>query len=92
MDIDGHSIYARYYPGSVQIAIVANNPDEQDVRTLKLGQRQGDKLRATYEFAEDYVQAIQNGSGLQGLVERYRQEYDPIHAAGPVVEGIKVSV
>ena len=91
VDIDGHSIYARYYPGSVQIAIVANNPDEQYVRTLKLGHRQGDKLRAAYEFAEDYVQAIQNGSGLQGLVERYQQEYDPIRAASPVVEGIKVS-
>jgi hypothetical protein len=77
IDIDGHSIYARYYPGPVQIAIVANNPDEQYVRTLKLGQNQGaDKLKATYEFAEDYVQAIQNGSGLRGLVERYQQEYD----------------
>ncbi|MEM1307998.1 MAG: hypothetical protein AAGF98_00605 [Cyanobacteria bacterium P01_H01_bin.153] len=91
VDIDGHSIYARYYPGPVQIAIVANNPDEQYVRTLKLGHRQGDKLRATYEFAEDYVQAIQNGSGLQGLVERYQQEYDPIRPASRAIEGVKVS-
>lgn len=74
VDIDGNSIYARYYPGPVQIGIVANNPDEQYARTLKLGQHQGDKLRSTYEFAVDYVQAIQNGSGLHGLIETYEAQ------------------
>ncbi|WP_204141918.1 hypothetical protein [Halomicronema sp. CCY15110] len=74
VDIDGHSIYARYYPGAVQIATVANNPDEQQVRAMKLGQLRGNKLRATYEFAEDYTQAIQNGAGIAKLAEKYQQE------------------
>ena len=94
VDIDGHSIYARYYPGAVQIAIVANNPDEQQVRAMKLGQLRGNKLRATYEFAEDYVQSIQNGAGIAKLAEKYRQEANQLRPerAEPPAEKAQVGV
>jgi hypothetical protein len=94
VDIDGHSIYTRYYPGAVQIAIVANNPDEQQVRAMKLGQLRGNKLRATYEFAEDYVQSIQNGAGIAKLAEKYRQEANQLRPerAEPPAEKAKVGV
>jgi len=92
VDIDGHSIYARYYPGPVQIAIVANNPDEQYARTLKLEQSRGNKLRATYEFAVDYVQAIQNGAGLHGLIEAYEQQSSQTASAiSAVTDVVQVS-
>jgi hypothetical protein len=92
VDIDGQSIYARYYPGPVQIGIVANNPDEQYARSLKLGRQGENKLKGTYEFAEDYVQAIQNGSGLSGLIERYeeRQQVQTVQEQ-PFTADIKVS-
>ncbi|NEQ48220.1 MAG: hypothetical protein F6K00_33680 [Leptolyngbya sp. SIOISBB] len=91
VDIDGHSIYARYYPGPVQIAIVANNPDEQYARSLKLASSRGSKLRSTYEFAVDYTQSIQNGAGLKGLIEQYEAQPAPEPTRGiEVVEAVKV--
>ncbi|MEM9817781.1 MAG: hypothetical protein AAF827_15440 [Cyanobacteria bacterium P01_D01_bin.6] len=67
LDIDGISIYCRYYPGAVQIAAVANNPDEQVARDRVLAQFRGRKLEGMARFAELYANAIRNGGSLDEL-------------------------
>jgi hypothetical protein len=64
LDIDGIYTYCRYYPGAVQIAVVANNPDEQLARTRVLAQYPSDKLLGISNFAHQYVNAIRNGTSL----------------------------
>ena len=64
LDIDGVFTYCRYYPSSLQIATVANNPDEQSARSRVLAQYPGNKLLGMAKFADLYCQAIRNGSDL----------------------------
>ena len=64
LDIDGIFTYCRYYPSPLQIATVANNPDEQNARSRVLAQYPGNKLLGMAKFAELYCQAIRNGSDL----------------------------
>ncbi|WOD37165.1 hypothetical protein [Nodosilinea sp. E11] len=71
LDIDGHYLYCRFYPGAVQIAAVANNPDEQELRDLMLVRlRPQGKFKAMAQFAERYVDAIRNGGGIVDLIEQ----------------------
>lgn len=71
LDIDGQYLYCRFYPGAVQIAAVANNPDEQELRDLMLHRlRYEGKFKAMARFAECYVNAIRNGGGIADLVEQ----------------------
>ncbi|MDX2098412.1 MAG: hypothetical protein SFW36_11600 [Leptolyngbyaceae cyanobacterium bins.59] len=67
LDIDGTYTYCRYYPSSVQLATVANNPDEQAARARILTQYGGDKLRAMAKFADLYVSAIRSGRSLDTI-------------------------
>ena len=67
LDIDGNYTYCRYYPGAVQIASVANNPDEQLARTRVLAQYPGQKLLGMAKFADQYVNAIRNGTSLDSI-------------------------
>lgn len=64
LDIDGVFTYCRYYPSQMQIATVANNPDEQDARSRVLAQYPNNKLLGMAKWAEQYCQAIRNGSDL----------------------------
>lgn len=64
LDIDGVSTYCRYYPGAVQIATVANSPDEQLARTRVLAQHHNNKLVGMAKFADLYCAAIRNGTDL----------------------------
>lgn len=67
LDIDGTYTYCRYYPSPVQIAAVANNPDEQLARARVLAQYHGDKLLAMAKFADLYVAAIRSGRSLEEI-------------------------
>ena len=67
LDIDGTYLYCRYYPGAVQIAAVANNPDEQLARDRVFAQYQGRKLEGMARFADAYANTIRNGSSLDDL-------------------------
>ena len=67
LDIDGNYIYCRYYPGAVQIAAVANNPDEQAARDRVFAQFRGRKLEGMARFSESYANAIRNGASLDEL-------------------------
>lgn len=67
LDIDGTYTYCRYYPSSIQIATVANNPDEQAARSRVLAQYPAQKLLGMAKFAEQYVSAIRNGASLETI-------------------------
>jgi hypothetical protein len=67
LDIDGTYTYCRYYPGAIQIASVANNPDEQSARARVLAQYPDNKLLSMAKFSEQYVAAIRNGSSLDQI-------------------------
>jgi hypothetical protein len=63
LDIDGLYTYCRFYPAYVLLAAVANNPDEQIVRTWFL-KHYDDKFIALAEFAKYLVDSIRNGQPL----------------------------
>jgi hypothetical protein len=69
LDVDGTYTYCRYYPSAVQLATVANNPDEQAARARVLAQYPGNKLLAMAKFAEQYVTAIRSGSSLDAIAQ-----------------------
>ena len=52
LDIDGVSTYCRYYPSPMQIATVANNPDEQLARSRVLAKYPEHKLLGMAKFAD----------------------------------------
>jgi hypothetical protein len=74
LDIDGVFIYCRYYPSAVQLAIVANNPDEQLARSRVMLQYPSDKFMGTVRFAEQYTAAIRSGSSLEKIGVQQREE------------------
>jgi len=55
--------FCRYYPGYVQLAAVANNPDEARARTECL-RSHPDKYEGMAAFAQTLVQAIREGKKL----------------------------
>jgi hypothetical protein len=67
LDSDGLYTYCRYYPSPVQLATVANNPDEQAARSRVLAQYGGNSLLGIAKFAEQYVAAIRGGSSLEAI-------------------------
>ncbi|MBW4626848.1 MAG: hypothetical protein KME49_15435 [Brasilonema octagenarum HA4186-MV1] len=57
LDDNGVYTYCRYYPGYEQLAVVANNPDEQAARNQAM-QRYGDKFEAVSHFARQLIGSI----------------------------------
>ena len=57
LDHNGTYTFCRYYPGEIQLAAVANNPDEQIMRTEFL-EREPDRAFALASFAQHLVRKI----------------------------------
>lgn len=57
LDDNGVFTYCRYYPGYEQLAVVANNPDEQAARNQAMLQY-GDKFEAVAHFARQLIGSI----------------------------------
>ncbi|MEC4815688.1 MAG: hypothetical protein SAK29_20795 [Scytonema sp. PMC 1069.18] len=57
LDDNGVYTYCRYYPGYEQLAVVANNPNEQAARNEAMLQY-GDKYEAVSQFARQLVRSI----------------------------------
>lgn len=57
LDDNGSYTFCRYYPAYVQLAAVANNPDEQSARTEAL-KRYGDKYEGIAMFARQLIASI----------------------------------
>jgi hypothetical protein len=57
LDNNGTYTFCRYYPGYEQLAVVANNPNEQTART-KIMQEYQDKYEAVSTFARQLVASL----------------------------------
>ena len=60
LDDNGLYTFCRYYPGYEQLAVVANNPEEQAARQRTMG-RYGDKYEAISAFARQLVSSLRDG-------------------------------
>jgi hypothetical protein len=58
LDDNGKLTFCRYYPAYCLLAAVANNPDEQELRTLFLNKYKYDPILGLFRFSEDYVKMI----------------------------------
>ncbi|MGB3312175.1 MAG: hypothetical protein WBA86_20685 [Nodosilinea sp.] len=76
LDNNGLYTYCRYYPAFVQLAAVANNPDEQTTRDLVL-RHAPDTFTGLAEFARLLVLSIQSGEPLSVITERWFAERNP---------------
>ena len=59
LDDNGKYTFCRYYPAYCLLAAVANNPQEQELRTLFLLKYKDDPLTGMVRFSEIYVKMIQ---------------------------------
>ena len=67
VDADGMLSHCRYYPSEVQLAIVANNMEEQAARSRVLKRFTGQKLRGYIEFSRQYAKTIRNGKSMEDI-------------------------
>ncbi|MEO1144135.1 MAG: hypothetical protein AAFY26_00835 [Cyanobacteria bacterium J06638_22] len=67
LDIDGNIIFCRYYPSAVQLAAVANNPDEQEARDRVMRLYPQDHLKGMATFSKLYFNAIRGGTDLDDI-------------------------
>lgn len=58
LDDNGKLTFCRYYPAYCLLAAVANNPDEQELRTLFLKKYQHNLLLGMFKFSEDYIRSL----------------------------------
>jgi hypothetical protein len=67
VDADGMLCHCRYYPSEVQLAIVANNMEEQEARDRVLQRFEGDKIKGYVAFSKLYANAIRNGEAMEKI-------------------------
>ncbi|MBD2458301.1 hypothetical protein H6G80_30070 [Nostoc sp. FACHB-87] len=60
LDDNGKLTFCRFYPAYCLLAAVANNPYEQELRTLFLKQYQNNQLLGLVRFSEDYIRMIRD--------------------------------
>ncbi|BAZ33826.1 hypothetical protein NIES4074_63400 (plasmid) [Cylindrospermum sp. NIES-4074] len=60
LDDNGKLTFCRYYPAYCLLASVANNPNEQELRTLFLKHYQDNPLLGLVKFSEDYIRMIRS--------------------------------
>ncbi len=65
LDDNGKFTFCRYYPAHCLLASVANNPQEQDMRTLFLNKYKDDPMLGMVRFSEAYIKMIR-GEELTG--------------------------
>lgn len=68
LDDNGKLTFCRYYPAYCLLASVANNPKEQELRSLFLKYYQDNPLLGLVKFSEDYIRMIR-GEELSELAK-----------------------
>jgi hypothetical protein len=63
LDDSGIYTFCRYYPAYVQLAVVANNPDEQAIRAQYL-REYADKFEAIAFFSQLHSRSLRSGASL----------------------------
>ncbi|MEM9908613.1 MAG: hypothetical protein AAF921_26745 [Cyanobacteria bacterium P01_D01_bin.44] len=66
LETDGVIFYCRYYPSDLQLAIVANNTDEQAARN-RFMEKASNRLEGYVRFSEEYANCIRNGLSLEDI-------------------------
>ncbi|MEG3437883.1 DUF87 domain-containing protein [Pannus brasiliensis CCIBt3594] len=72
LDDSGIYTFCRYYPAYVQLAVVANNPDEQAIRAEYLS-RYPDKFEAIAFFSRILSRSLRSGESLSELFEEEKK-------------------
>lgn len=72
LDDSGIYTFCRYYPAYVQLAVVANNPDEQAIRAEYL-RHYSDKFEAISFFSQLHSRSLRSGTALVDLFEAQRE-------------------
>lgn len=67
VEADGMVSHCRYYPSEVQLAIVANNMEEQQARNRVLKRFPGKKLEGYVEFSKAYARTVRNGDDMESI-------------------------
>ncbi|MEC4816188.1 MAG: hypothetical protein SAK29_23405 [Scytonema sp. PMC 1069.18] len=75
LDDNGKLTFCRYYPAYCLLAAVANNPDEQELRTLYLKKYQNHPLLGLVNFSKTYVSMIR-GDELNEEAKELLQQSD----------------
>ena len=78
LDDGGIYTFCRYYPSYVQLGVVANNPDEQTIRSMYLS-RYPDKFEAVAQFSKLLSRSLRSGIPLTQLEQS--QNFQPNHLA-----------
>jgi len=60
LDDNGKLTFCRYYPGHCLLAAVANNPNEQELRTLYLKKYSDNPMFGLVKFSEAYIQMLRD--------------------------------
>lgn len=80
LDDNGKFTFCRYYPAYCLLAAVANNPHEQELRTLYLTKYKDDLLTGMVRFSEAYIMMVR-GEELTGeaneLLEQAKNKFKP---------------
>ncbi|MHC5731443.1 MAG: hypothetical protein ACYTXY_46640, partial [Nostoc sp.] len=58
LDDNGKLTFCRYYPAYCLLAAVANNPNEQELRTLFLNKYADNPMLGMVRFSEAYIQML----------------------------------
>lgn len=58
LDDNGKLTFCRYYPAYCLLAAVANNPDEQELRTLYINKYKHNPMLGMVKFSEAYVRMV----------------------------------
>jgi hypothetical protein len=69
LDDNGKLTFCRYYPAHCLLAAVANNPNEQELRTLFLNKYADNPMLGMVKFSEAYVQMIRGDELNQSAKE-----------------------
>ena len=67
VDAGGSLTHCRFYPSELQLAIVANNMEEQQARARVLSRCKGRKIEGYIEFSRLYASAIRNSQTMESI-------------------------
>ncbi|WP_414545730.1 hypothetical protein [Nostoc sp. CCY0012] len=79
LDDNGKLTFCRYYPAHCLLASVANNPDEQELRTLFLNQYKNNPLLGLFKFSEDYIRMIRGEELSQEAQDLLTSQLSKLH-------------
>ncbi len=73
LDCAGDYTFCRYYPPYVQLGAVANNTDEQSIRS-EIRERCANKYEALATFSELLVRSLKSGQSLEANYHKVKEE------------------